>query len=168
MQNEKNIMGFEPILPADFDGVFRFSNPFEDDFIGVWAKKEYLFPAGTMTPMIIPEHSPLEIQHIRKKFAKDLAEREWFRSKGYKILAKGEGTPGNRNLNSIHQAAAYTLTDLAPYIQMCLKPLKSGQMLAKPVSEEPIENKLTRNEDGELRTEAIDRKTSLKQKALNS
>ncbi len=166
--DKKNIMGFEPVLPPDFDGVFRFSNPFDEDFIGVWNKKEYLFPAGTMTPMIIPEHSPLEIQHIRKKFAKDLAEQEFYKSKGYKTLRGQEGKPGNRNLNSIHQAAAYTLDDLVPYIQMCLKPLKQGQILSKPLKTTPMEDKLTRNDDGQLNSEAIDSKTSLKQKALNA
>lgn len=161
-------MGFEPVLPPDFDGTFRFTNPSKEDFIGIWAKKQYLFPAESTTPIIILEHSPLEIQHIRKKFAKDLAEREWYKSKGYKLLAGQEGKPGNRPLNSIHQAAAYTISDLEPYIQQCLKPLKPSQMLSKPVQTQPLEDRLTRAEDGSLRTEAIDSKTSLKQKALNA
>lgn len=168
MQKESNVMGFEPVLPPDFDGVFRFSNPFAEDFIGVWGKREYLFVAGTETPMIIPEHSPIEIQHIRKKFAKDLAEREWYKSKGYKVLADQEGKPGHRTMNSIHQAAAYTITDLEPYIQSCLKPLKAGQILSKSVPQVAMEDKLSRSEDGQLNTEAIDSKTSLKAKALNA
>lgn len=161
-------MKFEPVLPADFDGVFRFSNPADEDFIGIWGKKEYLFPAGTMTPMIMPEHSPLEIQHIRKKFARDWAEQQWYKSKGYKVLQGQEGKPGNRNFNSIHQAGAYTLTDLEPYIQMCLKPLKEGKVLARPVKESPLEEKLKRDDNGQLMTEAVDQKTSLRQKALNA
>lgn len=168
MNTDKGIMSFEPVLPPDFDGVFRFSNPFADDFIGTWGKKEYLFPAGTMTPIIIPEHSPLEIQHIRKKFAKDLAEREWYKSKGYKVLAGQEGKPGNRTMNSIHQAASYTLKDLEPYIQMCLKPLKEVRISSKPMVSVPLEDKLTRNEEGGLNSEVVDLKTSLKQKALNA
>lgn len=161
-------MRFEPVLPPDFDGIFRFSNPFGEDFIGVWNKKEYLFPAGKMTPIIIPEESPLQIQHIRKKFARDLAEREWYNSKGYKVLAGQEGKPGNRTMNSIHQAAAYTITDLEPYIQMCLKPLEIGAMLSKPVDSIPLEDKLSRDYEGRPNTEAIDSKTSLRQKALDA
>lgn len=169
MQNDKGIMGFEPVLPSDFDGVFRFSNPFKEDFIGTWAKRQYLFPAGVMTPMIIPEHSPLEIQHIRKKFAKDLAEREWYKSKGYKVLRDQEGKTGERHFNSIHQAAAYTITDLEPYIQMCLKPLELGQILSKKVEETPMEDKLTRNDRGELNTDVVQLgKDSLRAKALNA
>lgn len=161
-------MRFEPTLPADFDGIFRFSNPSDEEFIGQWNKREYLFPAQSTTPMIIPEHSPLEIQHIRKKFARDLAEREWYKSKGYKVLRDQEGKPGNRTFNSIHQAAAYTITDLEPYIQQCLKPLKAAQILARPMEVTPVEDKLKRNDDGSLMTEAIDQKTSLRQKALNA
>lgn len=168
MHNGKSSADFEPILPSNFDGVFRFSNPFDEDFIGVWNKKEYLFPAKTMTPLIIPEHSPIEIQHIRKKFAKDLAEREFYKSKGYKVLAGQEGKPGNRTLNSIHQAAAYTLSDLEPFIQKCLQPFEEAQILARPVATTPMEEKLTKNEEGQLNSEAIDQKTSLRAKALNA
>lgn len=169
MLKDKNIMAFEPVLPPDFDGVFRFSNPFDEDFIGVWAKREYLFPAGTMTPIIIPEHSPIEIQHIRKKFARDLAEREWYKSKGYKTLQGQEGKPGNRTMNSIHQAAAYTLSDLEPFIQMCLKPLKEGKMSSRKVDEIPLEDKLKRDDNGQLISDVVElKKDSLRQKALNA
>lgn len=166
MSNDKNVMGFEPILPPDFDGVFRFTNPSKDDFIGTWAKREYLFPALSTTPMIIPEHSPIEIQHIRKKFAKDLAEREFYKSKGYKTLSGQEGKPGNRTMNSIHQAAAYTLTDLEPFIQACLKPLKAGEILARPMKETHLEDKLRRNDDGSLQTEAVEPGIDLNARAL--
>lgn len=159
---------YETVLPADFDGVFRFSNPDDEDFVGVWGSKEYLFPAQTTSPMVIPEHSPLEIQSIRKKFAKDLAEKMFYRSKGYRVLAGQEGKPGNRTMNSIHQAAAYSDKDLEPYIQMCLKPLTISELKAKPVMRQPLEDKMSRNDSGELNTEAIDSKTSLRSKALNS
>ncbi len=168
MPNTNDVMKYESILPADFDGVFRFSNPSTEDFIGRWGSKEYLFPAETTTPIVIPEHSPLEIQNIRKKFAKDLAEREFYKSKNYKVLAGQEGKPGNRTFNSIHQAATYTLDDLAPYIQQCLKPLTAGQLRVKEVIKRPLEDDLTRNADGALNSEAIDSKTSLRAKALNA
>lgn len=168
MQKDDSIMRFESVLPADFDGVFRFSNPSDEDFIGVWANKEYLFPAGTTSPMVIVDHSPIEVQHIRKKFAKDLAEREFYKSKGYKVLKDQEGRPGSRNFNSIHQAATYTLKDLEPYIQQCLKPLPASKLMSKPVDTPPLEDKIHRKDDGSFNTEAIDQKTSLRKKALES
>lgn len=166
--NDDSVMKFETVLPADFDGIFRFTNPSDEDFVAVWNKREYLFPAKSTTPMVIPEHSPLEIQHIRKKFAKDLAEREFFRSKGYKVLSGQEGKPGNRTMNSLHQAATYNLSDLTPFIQQCLIPLKNAEMRSKPVDSVPLEDRLSRNDDGRLNTEAIDQKMSLRQKALES
>jgi len=66
-------MKYETTLPEDFDGVFRFNNWSNADFVGGWGGKKYIFAAETTSPMVIPEHSPLEIQYIRKKFAKDLA-----------------------------------------------------------------------------------------------
>lgn len=169
MQDNKGIMAFEPVLPSNFDGVFKFSNPFSEDFIGVWNKKEYEFKAGTMTPMVMTEHSPLEIQHIRKKFAKDLAEREWFKSKGYKVLQGQEGKPGNRIMNSIQQAATYTLTELEPYIRQCLQPLPAGQAMARAIVSDKMEDKLKRDDNGQLISEVVDpKKDSLRQKALNA
>lgn len=161
-------MDYESVLPADFDGVFRFSNPSKEDFIGIWGSKEYLFPAESTVPLVIMEHSPLEIQHIRKKFAKDLAEREFYKSKSYKVMQGQEGKSGNRVFNSIHQAATYTLKDLEPYIQQCLKPLPVSKLMSKPVVRTTVEDKLHRNPDGSMQTEAINDKTSLKAKALNA
>lgn len=167
MSEKDNIMKFETVLPADFDGVFRFTNASKEDFIGIWGGKEYVFPAETTSPMVIPDQSPLEIQNIRKKFAKDYAEREFYKSKSYKVMQGQEGKPGNRTMNSIHQAATYTLKDLEPWIQQCLKPLPVSKATVRSVSKEPLENKLSRNDDGELITEAIDKNTSLRNKALS-
>lgn len=164
----KDDKGYESVLPPDFDGTFRFTNPSDEDFVGIWNKKEYHFPAQSTVPMVMPEHSPIEIQHIRKKFAKDLAEREFYKSKGYKTLQGQEGKPGNRLLNSIHQAAAYNESDLEPFIQACLKSLPLSQLLKKDADFPKVEDKLHRKDDGTFTTEAIDKRTSLKQKALES
>ena len=161
-------MKYEAILPEDFDGVFRFSNFSKEDFTGVWNKKEYLFPAESTVPMIMTEYSPIEIQHIRKHFAKKLAEREFFKSKDYKVKADQEGTTGNRTMTGIHQAGTYTLDELAHLIQKCLLPLKDAKLTSKPVITSPVEDKLSRDDEGRLNSEAIDGKSSLKAKALNS
>ena len=165
---EKNIMSYESVLPEGFTGTFTFSNPSNEDFVGIWAGIEYLFPARTTVPLVITNHSPLEVQHIRKKFAKDLAEREFYKSKSYKEKQGQEGRPGSRNFNSIHQAATYTLDDLVPYIEKCLEPLPVSELLSKPAQITPVESKLHRKADGTLLTEAITNNTSLRQKALNS
>lgn len=166
---KKDIMSYEPILPADFDGVFRFTNWTKEDFIGKWGGKEYVFPAETTSPVIIPEHSPLEIQSIRKKFAKDLAEIEFYKSKSYGAFKKQErNTDGSPRLNSIHQAGSYTINDLAPFIQKCLEPLPVSKALVRATNTVKLEDKLTRNEDGDLNTEAVDRKASLREKALKA
>lgn len=160
-------MKVENVLPADFDGVFRFTNWSDEEFVGIWGKKEYHFAANATSPMVIPEHSPLEIQQIRKKFAKDLAEREFYKSQKYQRFQDQERTAeGVAKLNSIHQAASYTLDDLAEGIQRCLKPLEEKRAFVETVEETPLESKLSRDDEGNLNTMALDKKTSLKERAL--
>jgi len=162
-----NIMKYETVLPENFNGVFHFTNWTDEDFVGKWGSKDYNFPANSTSPMVLPEHSPLEIQNIRKKFAKDLAEREFFKNQSYTKLQGQERTPnGEARLNSIHQAGTYSIDTLAPFIQKCLEPLQIVRATVTVTEKVPLEDTLTRNDDGELNTEAIDRKTSLKSKAL--
>lgn len=164
-------MKFESVLPTDFDGVFRFTNWTDEEFVGVWGKKEYHFAANATSPMIIPEHSPLEIQHIRKKFAKDLAQREYFKNQNYEHLRQQEGEKIDGmiqpRLNSIHQAGSYTLEDLKEGIQKCLKPLEIKRASITESKQIPIEQKLSKNDEGGLNTVAVDKKTSLRDRALS-
>jgi hypothetical protein len=168
--DDKSIMRYESVLPPDFDGVFRFTNWSDEDFVGVWGGKEYRFPAFSTSPMIIPEHSPIEIQHIRKKFAKNLAEREFYKSKEYatRYIAQERNPDGTPRLNSIHQAGTYSIDQLSPFIQRCLEPLEITHAVVTEAPKERIEDKLTRNDEGELNTEAIDKKASLRNKALTA
>ena len=125
-----DVMKYERILPENFSGIFTFTNYTNEEFIGIWGGVEYPFPPLTTSPMIMP-FSPLEIQNIRKKFAKDLAEREFFKSKEYKTLAKQEGTPGNRTLNSIFQAGQYSEYDLIALIKRALEPMPEGKVVPR-------------------------------------
>lgn len=168
MNEDKGIMKYEATLPENFDGTFWFTNPTKEEFVGIWGKKEYHFAPETTSKMIMPDYTPLEVQHIRKKFAKDLAEREFFKSQSYESFRSQEGSPNNRTMSGIHQAATYTLGDLTPFIQKCLEPLEIAQAGITEAKTPTVEEKLTRNEEGELNTEAIDRKQSLRNKALQA
>ncbi len=163
---EENIMKYETTLPVDFDGVFKFTNWSDSEFVGTWNKKQYHYAANATSPMIISDHSPLEIQHIRKKFAKDLAEREFFKGTRYEAMRSPEGSMGNRTMSGIHTASAYTMDDLKEGIQACLKPLEIKRAAITEVTEMPMEEKLSKNEDGALNTVALDKKASLRARAL--
>lgn len=166
----EDIMKPENVLPANFTGVFHFTNSWKDqDFIGKWGKKEYVYLANATSPMIIPEHSPLEIQQIRKKFAKDWAEQDFFKnSEQYKRLLGQERTPeGTAKLNSIQQAGTYTLDDLKEGIQKCLQPLEIKQAFVQEAQSQSIESKLSRNDDGMLNTTPLKGNESLKARALS-
>lgn len=150
----KQVMEYENVLPEGFDGIFRFTNDTDEDFVGEWGGKEYVFPARTTSPMIMPQFTQLEIQQIRKKFAKDLATREFYRSKNYAKLTMQERNPdGTPRLNGIHQAATYSEErELVSFIQSCLKPLAVGHAKVQDAPRVDITQKLSRDDDGELNT----------------
>lgn len=158
---------FETTLPEDFDGTFKFTNRSKEDFTARWDNREYVFPAESTSPMIILNATPLEVQSIRKKFAREWAVIEFFKSKAGQAFEKqernGDGTP---KFNSIYQAVAYTDTDLKPFIQMCLEPLPQAKAKVQAVIQDPLEDRLSRDDDGQLRTQVVDKKTSLREKAL--
>lgn len=161
----------DTILPEDFDGVFRFTNASEEDFIAKWDSKEYLFPARKTTPMVMAGSSPIEVQSIRKKFAKDWAVNEFLKgSKGVVLQSQEKNSDGTARFGSIHMAATYSESDLVPYIQMCLEPLPQGKVKVSVAKKEPLEDKLSRDDDGNIITEVLDRdkKTSLRKRVLES
>lgn len=114
----------------NFDGVFRFTNATDEDFKALWNNKEYIMPAGKTTPMIIGGETLENIQEIRKRFAYQLATREFYRGKikdmagnTYSKLAKmGNGLP-----------PVFDDKILEPMIESCLKPLPEVKMTVKDV-----------------------------------
>lgn len=156
------------VLPKGADMRFPFTNRTEEVFVGQWGKKGYSFPAMTTTPMLgmIHDATPLELQGIRKKFAKDLAEQMYFTSKEARKWEAQEKNPdGTPRFNSIQMGHGYTEKDLEPYIQMCLEPMPLGEVIVQDVVTTPLEDTLHRDEEGNLVTEAISKSTSLRKKA---
>ncbi len=152
-------------LPADFDGIFRFTNPSDEDFVAKWDNREYIFPANSTSPMVIRNATPEEVQQIRKKFAQDLAEREFFKSEKLKKMEASELLPdGTPRFTSFKKAGLYSIdSDLAPYIQRCLEPLPISHALVREVEREDITDKMARDErSGELVTDVIDRDLNTK------
>lgn len=151
-------------LPEDFDGVFRFTNWTENEFKARWANTEYTFPPKAMTPMIIRGATPEEVQHIRKKFAKELGEREYYKSEHMKRLEAQSPVGQGQGL---HAAPTYVEADLAPYIQKCLEPLPLAQAIVKslPKADEGVFHK---DEDGKPISEVLDHKSKKSFKATGS
>lgn len=139
------------VLPADFDGIFRFTNYTNEEFKAKWNGIEYTFPALKTTPMIIPGATPEEVQHIRKKFARELAVMEFYKTPKFKSL--NANVPGGT-------PALYTDSDLTQFIQRCLEPLPVGVAKAKIIPKDE-ESNLRKDEDGEHVTKVIDKKKSL-------
>lgn len=142
------------ILPENFDGVFYFTNTSDEDFIAKWDKIEYTFPANKTSPMIM-NNTPAEIQSIRKKFARELAEREFYKTPKFGEMNKH--TPGGT-------PALYTDADLAPFIQKCLEPLPIAQAKAKIVKTKDLEDINTKDDEGNSLTVPLNQKKSLIEK----
>lgn len=110
---EDKIETKDELMSLDFDGVFRFTNDSDEDFITLWNNKEYTFPAHKTVKLVIPDESLENIQEIRKKFAYRWAVREFYKSKEYIKMSKmGNGLP-----------PTYAEKILEPDIQKCLTPL---------------------------------------------
>jgi hypothetical protein len=143
----------ESIIPKDFDGVFRFTNFTENEFKARWDNIEYTFPSKSTTPIIIPTATPNEIQNIRKKFARELATLEWYKTPKFvgMNLNKGDGgTP-----------ALYTEKDLEPLIQRCLEPLPAGRATVTELPKQDENKMIRRTNKGKLSTVVLDKDDSL-------
>lgn len=112
------------------DGVFYFTNPGlykmrhrngeeNKDFVALWNNKEYRFKDKTTVPLIIPNETPENIQHIRKLFAKKYAQGWFHQTAKYKKMVKdGKNMPATYNED----------VELADVIQACLTPLPKGSV----------------------------------------
>ncbi len=143
------------VFPADFDGTFRFTNFSAEDFTARWNSRPYTFKANTTSPMIILDATPLEIQYIRKKFAKELAEREFSKSDRMKQLTSIERANNAPALNSFRQANAYSTEDIKDLIQRALEPLKLSRAEVGVPEVVKTEEKLTLNRRGRPNTRVV-------------
>lgn len=152
MNSDKNV------LPVDFDGVFRLTNFTKEEFKGKWGNIEYTFPPMSTTPMIIPGATPEEVQHIRKKFARELAILEFYKTP--KFMAMNNIQPGG-------VPASYTDSDLAPFVQKCLEPLPIAQAKVKVLPKDSQDN-YKKDQKGRNVTKILDEGESLLQQGSGS
>ncbi len=138
-------------LPADFDGVFRFTNWTDSDFKAKWGGIEYTFPAERTTPMLIPGATPEEVQNIRKKFAKELAILQFYKTP--KFVGMNAITPGGT-------PALYTESDLTPFIQRCLEALPVAQA-TRTVLPKDSEQNYRKDSRGRNLTKVVEKDESL-------
>lgn len=146
------------VLPQDFDGIFRFTNFTKEPFVAKWGGVEYTFPPEKTTPMIIATASPVEVQHIRKKFAKELAEREFYKSENIKRL---DAMNPQHTIGSMSGAVTYNPDDLAPYIQRCLEPLPEARATTEFLPTANADTFLRKNQKGKTVTKVLDGDESL-------
>lgn len=149
----KNMNSENNVLPQDFDGVFRFTNFTDKDFKAKWDNVEYTFPAKSTTPLVM-NATPQEIQHIRKKFARELAIQEFSGSDKMKALDKLNPI----GLTSFQGAVTYTDNDLTDFVQRCLEPLPVAQAKVKVLPKQD-ESNFKKDEEGNNVTEVLDHKS---------
>lgn len=116
-------------------GIFKFTNPTDEDFVFMWNNKEYIYPAQKTVIMFIENESPERVQSIRKMAAKRLAEREYYGSKDFKKISNGLKDPSmGRNViqSSIDEQ------NLQKFIDSCLKPMEMANARVKVLPEEHL------------------------------
>lgn len=113
-------------MENEFNGVFYFTNPTNEDYVHLWNNEEYTFPKMSTVPMIMPKESSENIQEIRKRFAYDLAVREFYNSAQYKKMSKmGNGIP-----------PTFDEKILEPMIEKCLMPLPKAKAKVRKIEED--------------------------------
>lgn len=143
-------------FPETFDGRFYFTNFSDEEFSTKWDGVIYTFPAHKTSPLIIPNEPATNIQNIRKKFARDLAEREFYKSEKFKRMNSevpvGQGS-------GLHATVTYTEDELTPFIQQCLEelPLESPKVKAEAKKDIPLRT----NEKGKTVSKVIEESDSL-------
>ena len=154
------------MLPENFDGIVRFTNWSDEDFTGRWNSKDYEFKANSTSPLFIAENSPLELLNIVKKFALDLANREWGKSEWTKDALKRErnadGSPRGYGMSG---AATYSIDQLAPLIQKGLYLYSESKAKVQEVMRPKIEDKLHRDDEGNTVTKAVKKNASMNELA---
>jgi hypothetical protein len=122
---------FASELPKDYTGTLHFTNFSEEEFQAKWNNVVYSFPPKSTVPLFIPTASPIETFNIRTMFAKQLADREFRKSK-----KAGELTKRNEGVHSISAALSYTENELDVYIKKCLDPLPITEVKTETVEPE--------------------------------
>lgn len=118
---ESEYVANDEIMNLDFDGVFRFTNDSDEDFVALWNNKEYLFPAHKTVKLVMGDETLENIQEIRKRFAYRWAVREFYKGKEYLKMSKmGNGLP-----------PTFDEKILEPMIERCLTPLPEETLKVK-------------------------------------
>lgn len=148
------------VLPEGFDGVVRFTNWSDEEFVGVWDKKEYKFPALSRSALVIENATPVETLHIAEKMAKKLAEREYFKSAKYEMLREREGIRNHLGMiqptaHGMSHAGQYSEQDLATMIKKALAPLPEADVTVAPIIKPTMEDRVHKDEDGSITTAPI-------------
>jgi hypothetical protein len=122
---------FATELPKDFSGTLYFTNFSEEEFSAKWDNKLYTFPAKSTVRLFIPTASPIQTFNIRTMFAKQLADREFRKSK-----RAGELNLKNQGVQSMSASLSYTENELDQYIKKCLDPLPRAEVKTEDVQPE--------------------------------
>lgn len=147
----------EGVLPAGFNGTFTFTNWTKEEFRARWNKKEYIFPPESTVPLVVLDATPIETQNIRKKFARDLAEREYFKSDKYKGL---ESQNPRGAVDSFKVAIGWNASDLNSLVQRALEPMAAADIKFQVVADD-TEDKLHKDDNGKPITPVVDKNTNL-------
>lgn len=177
MEQKKDVMERVKMLPENFDGIVRFTNWSNEDFVAKYNSKEYVFKANTTSPLMMVDTShydgqgnhlqamasPLELINITKKFALDLAIREWGKSQwmndNLKRERNSDGTPRGYGMQG---AATYSIDQLAPLIQKGLYIYPDSKASVKESALPSVVEKLSTDRKGKKVTTVVQADDSMR------
>lgn len=152
------------MLPENFDGLVRFNNWSDEEFTAKYNSKEYIIPAQSTCVLspLMPDRSPIELLNVCKKFALDLAIREWGKSQWFKDQLKRErnidGSPRGYGMSG---ASTYSIDQLAPFIEKALYLYPQAKAKVQESLRPKLEDSLSRDKKGRLNSKAVEENTPL-------
>ena len=154
------------MLPENFDGLVRFTNWSDEDFTAKYNSKEYLIPKDSTVVIspLMPEFSPLILLNICKKFALDLATREFGKTQWYKDQLKRErnvdGSPRGYGMSG---ASTYSIDDpkFAELIERGLYIYKTAKATISESQRPKLEERLSKDNKGRLNSKAVEQGAGL-------
>ena len=122
---------FATELPKGYSGILHFTNFSDEEFKAKWNNVVYPFPPKSTVPLVIPTESPIQTFNIRTVFAKQLADREFRKSK-----RAGELNAKNQGAQSLAASVSYNEYDLDSLVNRCLEPLPLAEVITENVQPE--------------------------------
>lgn len=128
------------------DDLVPFTNWSETEFVGKWSSNEYTFPPLSTVPLVgkIKKATPEDCLYIRRKFAIELAQLEFYKSEKWKTMQEQASLLKIQQSNIPLTPPLYSEKIIEPLVEKALTPLPIAVPTTKAITDDTAK-KISRN-----------------------